>query len=282
MKYINKKYKEFFDEPNLINFQSLIENNNLPWFEEPNVGRNGLSGVKKVTFENKNLKLPAFIKIQKNYFINNKIYKFLPFIRKTLVAKREFSNIMNLKNYNIPICEVLYFEEQENKAIFITKELSGYNDLRGVLYNLQNNLEFNYNFLKKIARSLAIETAKLHKVKFSHNCLYPKHIFINSECKIKFIDFEKCKKNIFGTNYILRDLECLFFHISEILNSNTTPCIDINNNFTLRKLFYLFIDIYLDSFLNINQKYNIKNYKLKLLKIIYKRSLKKRKKYLTK
>ena len=258
MKYINKKYNTFFQDNKLTDFQKVLNDNSLPWFEEPNIGRNGLSGVKKVSIENENHKFNVFIKVQENYFVNNKINKILPFIKKTLVAKREYNNIQNLRKNNIPTCEVLYFSSNANQALFITKELEEHHDLRAVLYNLQNSLFPKNDILKNIAKSLAIEVAKLHKVGYSHNCLYPKHIFIKSDYKVSFIDFEKSKKNKFLKSFILRDLECLFYHVSEILNSKERYCIDIKSNFSLKKLYYYFIKTYIKNYYNYSDKESIK------------------------
>jgi len=280
MKYINKKYHSFFKDNKLTDFQKVLSDKTLPWFEEPNIGRNGLSGVKKICLENNTKKFNIFIKVQENYFVNNKVSKILPFIKKTLVARREYNNIKRLEKYNIPTCEVLYFSANSNQALFITKELEEYQDLRAVLYNLQNSLFPKNDILKDIAKSLAMEIAKLHRTGYSHNCLYPKHIFINSQYKVAFIDFEKSKKSNFTSNFILRDLECLFYHVSEILNAQEKYCIDIKNNFSLKKLYYCFIKTYIKNYYNFNNQKLIKSKSIELFNKIYIRSLKKRKKYL--
>tara|TARA_R110002072_G_scaffold281526_1_gene444068 strand:+ start:16522 stop:17373 length:852 start_codon:yes stop_codon:yes gene_type:complete len=279
MKYINSKYSNLLASNNLLDFSAILNNKSIPWFEEPNIGRNGLSGVKKLKISDSQREFNVFIKIQQNYYLNNKLSKFLPFIKKTLVAKREYNNIKKLSKNKIPTCEILYFKDYKSQALLITKELTDYYDLKSVLYNLKDNLFPEEDVLKKIAKSLALEIARLHKTKYSHNCLYPKHIFINSDFNIAFIDFEKCKKTIFGKYNILRDLECLFYHVSKILN-NSNCCIDISTNFKLKKIYIYFMRIYIQNYYNINNKKQIKNKIACLFDKIYKRSINKRNKYL--
>ena len=118
--------RQLFEQNNLSEFEQLWALD-CEWFEEPNIRRNGWSGVIKypLTDDQGNI-IEVFIKRQENH--NHKTL--LHPIKGVPTFRREFFNIQRLKKNQIPTISALYYGERKIKgnaqSILITLSLEGY------------------------------------------------------------------------------------------------------------------------------------------------------------
>ncbi len=179
-------------------------NRDDPWFEEINIGRrlskNCWSGVTRIEYNEQ----AFFLKKQENYFS----YTIKPPFRSLFVQK-EFTNIATFTASKIPTLEVVFFgvrkKSGKTQGILITKALDNY-----------TSLDFNDSEQSKIKKNIitniAVLVKKLHVSGLMHNCLYPKHIYIEKgslDPVCRFIDLEGAKKASYMSKKQLRDLETL-------------------------------------------------------------------------
>lgn len=175
------------------------------WFEAPNIRRGGWSGVIRQAVNTNTGAVDAFIKRQENHLSKTWLHPF----KGEATFSKEYRNILRLTKKNIPTLKPLFFEQQGMKAILVTKALNDYQPLdiaSRKLDRLQKRA-----LLTQVAKNLRL----MHQHHFQHNCLYPKHIFVkyvNGEWRVRFIDLEKLKWQLFKTRAIHRDLITLYRH----------------------------------------------------------------------
>jgi hypothetical protein len=180
------------------------------WFEEPNQRRGGWSGVSRCT-----LKLPqggevhAFLKRQKNHPTRT----FWHPIRGILTFIREFRAIMLYRELGIPALMPLYFgvrtQGGDRRAVLMTEELSDYRSLDQIAQDWMSTAREKR---RAISRAVAALLRQIHGCKLTHNCFYPKHIFIRfagADAEARVIDLEKTKRLFFGKDRELRDIRRL-------------------------------------------------------------------------
>ncbi len=189
---------------NNLNFDSLwhLYTN---WFEEPNVCRGGWSGVIKQPIQTESGAVEAFIKRQENHVSKTLLHP----IKGQATFSKEYRNIQRLTKKNIPTLKTLFFGQQGMKAILVTKALQDYQPLDIASLDL-DRLQKRV-LLTEVAKNLRL----MHQHHFQHNCLYSKHIFVkyvDGAWRIRFIDLEKLKWQLFKRNAINRDLITLYRH----------------------------------------------------------------------
>ncbi|MCX4025815.1 inaA protein [Endozoicomonas sp. SM1973] len=219
--------REFFTNPT---WQAIFESNHFyefediwqfpeQWVEPPNQRRNGWSGVSKIELQSPaSERHPVFIKKQFNH--NTKTIRHP--IRGIPTFSREFSNLQILQQHNIPTAIPLYYGERHHKdgiqAILITQALEGYCSLEQWYQRYRSQHLASWQpVLKAVARSLKA----LHDKGYTHNCLYPKHIFVNdvpssSSFTAKLIDLEKAKRNPLRKQRFYKDLARFIRHTRHI------------------------------------------------------------------
>lgn len=189
---------------NSLNFD-LLWHLYTNWFEEPNIRRGGWSGVIKHPIQIDSEAVDVFIKRQENYLSKTLFHPF----KGEATFYKEYRNIQRLTKKNIPTLNALFFGQRGTKAILVTTALNDYEPLDIAALKLDR--------LQK--RALLTEVAKnlklLHQYHYQHNCLYPKHIFVkyvDGTWRVRFIDLEKLKWQLFKRNAIHRDLITLYRH----------------------------------------------------------------------
>ena len=217
--------KKITDNKNIdqINFDSLWERND-PWFEEPNLGRrdskSAWSGVARIQYNGD----AFFLKKQENYFA----YSVKPPFRQ-LVVQKEYANIQLFESLKIPCLDVVYFGVKKKlgktRGIIITKALDNYTSLNQALkqyhdFQETDHLQEQRRIKKAVIASIAELIQKTHVSGLMHNCLYPKHIYIDNDFfktgirkpgkpVCRFIDLEGARKVSYKSKKQLRDLETL-------------------------------------------------------------------------
>ncbi len=191
--YFNStKIKALFEKNNCANFEQIwaLE---TPWFEKPNYRRNGWSGVIKYALTDKEGALTwVFIKRQENHNYKTFLHPF----KGVPTFRREFHNIKKLNDKNVPTLRTLYYAERHNEgkdqAILITLSLEGYESLEAFCLNEDNKNKPQRQAIMMLAGQV---TRQMHDAHFRHNCLYPKHFFIQQKpiLDVRVIDLEKLK-----------------------------------------------------------------------------------------
>lgn len=171
------------------------------WYEPPNQRRGGWSGVVTHTLPEP-LNLPVFVKRAVMMSYRSWYY---PVRRPTFW--REYCQMQKVKKYGVQTLNLIYLGIKDNNAILVTEALIGYRSIDEIL--LEPGI-----CREKIIDAVAKQLVCLHRGRFYHGCLYPKHILVkvlaDGEISVRLIDFEKTRRQIWKVNFIFRDLERFF------------------------------------------------------------------------
>jgi hypothetical protein len=222
--YIDPEFKKLFNIKNNRTVFKALWNRNDPWFEEPNLGRrdskSAWSGVARIQYNGD----AFFLKKQENYFA----YSVKPPFRQ-LVVQKEYANIQLFESLKIPCLDVVYFGVKKKlgktRGMLITKALDNYLSLNAAQEQYCNfqetdQIQEQRRIKKAVIASIAQLIQKAHVSGLMHNCLYPKHIYIDKDFfntgiqkqgnpVCRFIDLEGARKVAYKSKKQLRDLETL-------------------------------------------------------------------------
>ena len=208
--YIAAEWQRIFDFNGLRSFDDFWKLE-AKWFEEPNQRRGGWSGVARCE-----LKLPeggttrVFLKRQENHITRT----FAHPIRGLPTFVREFENIMRYRERGIPSLTPLYFacrdEGGNQRAVLLTEELVGFRSLEELAGEWKTMLrETRHAIIRTVAKLLR----QIHTNGLTHNCFYPKHVFLRvlaaDRVEARIIDLEKTKARILGLDRNFRDMRRL-------------------------------------------------------------------------
>jgi heptose I phosphotransferase len=159
--------------------------------DPPNTGRGGLSEV----FQTHIASVEAYLKRQTMHL---KYSLQAPFGEPTFA--HEFRSLQRAQTLGISTPKVIFFGQKNlpgkpKSAILITESLaSTHQSLSNILANWQRIAQPQR---LEIMAAIGSTVARLHAANLSHNCLYPKHIFIArtpaNTVDIALIDFEKTR-----------------------------------------------------------------------------------------
>ncbi len=179
--------------------------------EEPNFCRGGWSSVCRLALIDENSEEQIFyIKRQVNH-LSRSVNK--PFGEPTFA--REFRNIKTYQERGVDALEAVYYSERqqsgstsEQQAILITRSLEGYSPLGDYLSRWSEIVVEERNDIIKTVANLI---ARLHRAKLTHNCLYPKHVYLNLALTpaARFIDLEKTRRQWLRKRECVSDLTAL-------------------------------------------------------------------------
>jgi hypothetical protein len=213
--FVSREWHEALAANGLDTFEQIWPVAEDAWFEPPNQGRGGWSGVTR-----QELTMPdgshagIFVKRQENHIY----YSWRRFFRPTATLEREFRNCLCFRELGIPSMELLYYAERrvdgKLRAILITRELEGYYSLESTAYRPIRQMERQER--DRLITSVAGIIRQMHMHRFQHTCLYPKHLLVkkNSDGSLdaRFIDLEKTRWLPFRRQAVLRDLDSLQRH----------------------------------------------------------------------
>lgn len=199
--------RELLAQHGLDNFAALWA---LPLdpVDEPNTNRGGWSEVYRLELKDEQGMTQAFyVKRQENHLTRTLAH---PFGEPTFA--REFRAIQTYMRLGVPVLEPVFFARRRQpsgaQAIIITRALDEYSPLEDWLQR--------WDSLGRRERDQLIHTAAalvrtLHNTGYVHNCLYPKHIFLEggAEGRARLIDLEKTRRAVLGRRDYVRDLETL-------------------------------------------------------------------------
>ena len=212
--YLAPEWMETLKHNGLDSFETLwaLE---TEWFEPPNRGRGGWSGVVQLE-----LKCPeggtkaVFIKRQENH------------LRRTLqhpiggepTFAGEMKNILALQQAGVPTLEPVYYGQRKTdgcwRATLVTQELSGFQPLDQVMQQWQEaGWVPSFDKRRRLISETAAVIRKLHDHRLVHNALYPKHLFVRmpeaGRLEVRLIDLEKMRPVLACSRAARRDLDSL-------------------------------------------------------------------------
>ncbi len=189
-----------------------------PWFEAPNERRDGVSGV--VTYElsaEHGAAIPIFIKRQSNHNTRTWVHP----IRGIPTFRREFQNIVHLRELGVKTLDVLYFgeaiAEEGHLAVLISRALVDYTPLDSWFRQSSNLIDSER--VKRLLTSLVKAIKPMHRRRIRHGCLYGKHIFVkedandqNGHFDVRLLDLEKAHRTRSVSYAAQKDLSQLIRH----------------------------------------------------------------------
>jgi len=186
---------------------------NGPWVEEPNVRREGTSGVQRVSHEGGTV----YVKRQTGHTFRSIRY---PLGRPT--ALREGIALSRLDQMGVLAPKPLYFGSRKIdgqwQGLLVTRELVGFRDLDTWLTDeAQRHLSQEDHLA--ILTNLAVLLGKLHRGRQQHGCMRAKHVFIStrvvegiSRFDLALLDLEKSRPRISMTRAARHDVRQLRRH----------------------------------------------------------------------
>ncbi|APQ13456.1 lipopolysaccharide kinase InaA family protein [Pseudomonas rhizoryzae] len=186
------------------------------WVEAPNVRRGGESGVQRLRLPDGTL---AYVKRQVGH-----LYRSLrhPLGRPT--ALRERDALLAFRELGIQVPDLLFCDARQAeggwRALLVSAALEGYQDLDH-WYAEGGGSQLSEAEHERFLATLAGVLARMHRHRWQHGCLYPKHIFVaerqgteGKEFDVALLDLEKCRQRISLDTAARRDMLQLRRHSS--------------------------------------------------------------------
>lgn len=189
------------------------------WIEMPNQRRNGESGVERVQHGDHWL----YCKRQRGHLFHSLKY---PLGRPT--AQREARAIAAFRQLHVEVPELYYFGTRNRggqwRAVLVTEALAGFTSLDEWFGCGEGH---NAAQAERVLQALALSLARLHRQRWQHGCLYPKHIFVKVvtgaaglNARVAFIDLEKSRRRMTVQAATRHDLQQLHRHWGAIPESH--------------------------------------------------------------
>lgn len=138
-------------------------------------------------------------------------------LRGVPTLHKEFRNIQRFDRCGLATVAPVYFAKRHDhggiRAILITEYLEGYQSFETCLQAWAPTSSPPSGVRNAILRQAADLIARMHRAGFQHNCLYPKHLFINPRMPrpdVRLIDLEKAGRSVLARRRMTRDLGAFF------------------------------------------------------------------------
>ncbi|MHC8324260.1 lipopolysaccharide kinase InaA family protein [Pseudomonas sp. GB2N2] len=187
------------------------------WVEEPNVRRGGESGVQRVKDADGQL---FYAKRQTGHIYRSWLH---PFGRPTVL--REQDALIGLSRIGVGVPELVFCGAQRDpvhkwRALLVTKALDGFEEIQH-WYAGGGRERLGEAVHDRVLKELADNLARMHKGRWQHSCIYPKHVFVRvtgegeaATVDVAFIDLEKCRQRLTARSAASHDLLQLRRHSS--------------------------------------------------------------------
>lgn len=218
---ISPQYQPLLQQHQLASFEQLWRYEG-DWFESPNRERGGWSGVNYIELADATGKLQGFyLKRQQAHMRRTWRH---PFVGEPTFV-REFEILEYLSKRNVATPKLVFFGNQQDKAILLTEALTGFMAADDWL---KNHANISINQQRMLMRALANAVRKLHQAGVQHRSLYLKHLFvkenvgdsINNGFEVATIDFEKSRITAFIAWFRFADLITLHYRAINLRASN--------------------------------------------------------------
>lgn len=131
--------------------------------------------------------------------------------------QKEFRNIRRFDRCGLATVVPVYFAQRHDgggsRAMLITEYLEGYQSFDTCLEAWTDTSDPPSGGRQAILRQVAELIARMHRAGFQHNCLYPKHLFVNTRLTcpdVRLIDLEKAGWSVCARRRMTRDLAAFF------------------------------------------------------------------------
>ncbi len=163
------------------------------WVEAPNLRRSGESGVERITDGQRLL----YCKRQQGHLYRSLRY---PLGRPTI--QRETQALTAFRSLNVRVPAVVYSgtcnRNSRWRGLLVTEELPGYTSLDNWY---KSSMPLIDEVGEKMMQTLAETLTCLHRRRWQHGCLYPKHIFVRvdktdggADVQVAVLDLEKSRR----------------------------------------------------------------------------------------
>ncbi len=211
--FLAPAWRERLETSGLANFERLWRLE-LPPLDSPNTTRGGISTVGVLALaahDRQDRRL--VVKRQRNH--QSRTWRHP--LQGIPTSRKEFINIRRFECCGLaPPAPVFFAQRRDNRgtrAILMTEFLEGYQALDSVLAQWAREPGLGESVKDAILRPAADLVARMHRAGFRHNCLYPKHLFVNTtgvRKDIRLIDLEKAARTRWAARRMTRDLGALF------------------------------------------------------------------------
>jgi tRNA A-37 threonylcarbamoyl transferase component Bud32 len=211
--YISSTLKNQLEANQLGDFDHLW-NYRGDWFESPNQGRGGWSGVNRLVLDMPDGgQLGLFLKRQQNYIRRTFLHPF----SGVATFSCEYKTISHLQNHGVPVPTLVFFGQKSSaegaRAILMTEELLGYRSVDRVAKEVLLNPAYTRRQKQAVITCAAKAVRSLHEARVQHRALHSKHLLVNmvnpDAPKAVIIDFEKARIKLFPLSRTRRDLATL-------------------------------------------------------------------------
>ncbi|MCQ4346004.1 lipopolysaccharide kinase InaA family protein [Pseudomonas stutzeri] len=183
------------------------------WVEAPNARRGGLSGVQRLRAPDGRL---LYRKQQVDHCYRDWLHPFgEPTVLREQRALRAFAAL------GVPVPEAVFCATRRcagrRQALLVTAALEGYESLEAC-YARGDQQGWSDELRIRLFRRLGSLLARLHRARWQHGCLYPKHIFVRTDAagqvEVALLDLEKSRRRLSRQRAARHDLRQLRRHSS--------------------------------------------------------------------
>lgn len=189
-----------------------------PTVEPGNVRRGGWSTVGRHTLcAADGARVGVYVKRQQDHVYRSWRHPW----RGRLTGEREMHVLRRCRALGIATAEpVLYAQRRAGghlQGVLVTRELAGYRALDALVDDWRRGGAPPRGQRRRLLQAIATQVQVLHDAHLEHNCLYPKHLMIDtvrlagdaSAATVALIDLEKCKRRWWRWTCTVRDLDSL-------------------------------------------------------------------------
>lgn len=211
--FLDGRWRARLEERGLTDFEGLWRLK-LPPLDVANTARGGISTVALLASDAcGQAGYRLIVKRQRNH--QSRTWR-QP-LRGVPTLQKEFLNIRRFNRCGLGSTTPIFFARRRDdrgvRAILVTKYLEGYRSFDTILEAWAHDSNPSTESRDPILRSIAGLIARMHRAGFQHNCLYPKHVFVNRQrpCPdARLIDLEKAGRRLLKNHRMVRDLAAFF------------------------------------------------------------------------
>lgn len=185
------------------------------WVEQPNDRRGGCSGVQRITQDGRLL----YAKRQTGHIYRSWLH---PFGRPTVLRERDA--LLGARQAGVRVPEIVFCAAERGpqgwRALLVTKALEGFAPIED-WYAGNSREQCGEALYQQLLQQVAISLAQLHKARWQHGCMYPKHILVRisgagktAHSDVALLDLEKSRKRLTSKQAALHDILQLRRHSS--------------------------------------------------------------------
>ncbi len=182
------------------------------WVEAPNERRGGYSGVQLVERGAQTL----YCKRQANH----PYYSWRHPLGEPTIF-REARASMALQTLGIEVPHIVFYgarkQGREHQALLVTENLQGFVSLEE--WYARSARDYSDTVQGQVMTAIGQMIAHMHRGRWQHGCLYPKHIFVRvntqdnvAKVNTALLDLEKSRQRLFASSAARRDLWQLYRH----------------------------------------------------------------------